>query len=439
MLPGLNETHDPTLKSWVDSACVPEAPFPIQNLPMGVFRRHGMDSPRIGVAIGDRILDLAWCEGQGLLREHCPEAGLACLETTLNRLMALGQKHLSSLRRRVSGLLRADSPEYLRNPSRLSALTFAAAEAAMLVPASIGDYTDFYASIYHATNVGRLFRPDDPLFPNYKYIPIAYHGRASSIVASGTPVRRPCGQVRNDPSRPPVFETTGSLDYELEVGFFVGLGNELGSPIPVQEAGEHIFGLCLVNDWSARDIQRWEYQPLGPFLAKSFATTISPWVVTLEALAPFRSAALRRPEGDPCAMGHLSWEADAERGAIDLELEVWIWTAAMRGQGLAPMKLSRSNLRDLYWTPAQMIAHHSSNGCNLRPGDLIASGTVSGAERESWGCLLELTAGGKTPIRLPGGEERRFLGNGDEVIITGFCRRDGFVPIGFGECRGSIG
>lgn len=311
-------------------------------------------------------------------------------------------------------------------------------DADLLMPCTIGDYTDFYASIHHALNVGSMFRPDNPLLPNYKYVPIAYHGRSSSIIVSGTPVRRPAGQVMEEPSGEPKFMPAGLLDYELEVGFFVGPGNPLGQPVPIMQAETNIFGLCLVNDWSARDIQRWEYQPLGPFLAKNFATTVSPWVITLEALAPYRIPASQRPPGDPPPLPYLSLPEDAQRGGIDLTLEVWLQSGRMRQEGISPVCLSRGNFTDMYWTPAQLIAHHTSNGCNLRPGDLIASGTVSGAHEDSRGCLLELTARGRKPILLPGSETRMFLLDGDEVILRGYCARPGFARIGLGACSGRI-
>jgi len=307
----------------------------------------------------------------------------------------------------------------------------------MLLPAAIGDYTDFYASIFHATNVGRLFRPDNPLLPNYKYISIGYHGRASSLVPTGTPIRRPSGQTR-DGEAEPKFAPTRALDYELELGFFVSDGNKLGEVIPIAEAEEHIFGICLVNDWSARDIQAWEYQPLGPFLGKSFATSLSPWVVTMEALAPFRTAAFARAEGDPAPLPYLFSESNQDQGGLDLWLEVSLSSARMREANSAPMILGRSNFRDMYWTMAQMLTHHASNGCNLRPGDLLASGTVSGADKTARGCLLELTSRGKDPVALPTGEQRKFLEDGDEVILRGFCEKSGFQRIGLGGCRGVI-
>jgi fumarylacetoacetase len=307
-----------------------------------------------------------------------------------------------------------------------------------LLPATIGDYTDFYASIFHATNVGKLFRPDNPLLPNYKYVPIAYHGRASSIVPSNTKIPRPKGQRKKPDESAPTFGESRMLDYELEVGCFVGRGNELGNAITIDNAEDHIFGLCLVNDWSARDIQAWEYQPLGPFLAKSFATTISPWIVTLEALAPFRCPAFLRDANDPKPLPYLSSDQDTQFGGIDLMLEVWLQTTQMREQKIEPVQLSKGSFKQMYWTIAQMLTHHTSNGCNLRPGDLLASGTVSGAEAGSQGCLLEITQQGAHPIQLPSGEPRSFLEQGDEIILRGYCEKDGFVRIGFGECRGII-
>ena len=343
----------------------------------------------------------------------------ACAAETLNPLMALGREHWRELRTALEQILRDAPPRF----SPLS-------EVEMLCPAAIGDYTDFYASIHHATNVGALFRPDNPLLPNYRHVPVAYHGRASSIVVGGTPVRRPEGQFKSGDSLE--FGPTRSLDYELEVGFFIGPGNALGEPIHIACAEEHIFGVCLVNNWSARDIQAWEYQPLGPFLGKSFATTVSPWVVTLDALEPFRVAA---PPHDPPPLAYLQSDTNA---GIDLNLEVLIASAAMREANLPPMRLSRGNLKDLYWTPAQLLAHHTSNGCNLRPGDLLASGTVSGPTRDSLGCLLEITRRGAEPVTLPTGETRRFLEDGDEVTIHGWCERNGYGRLDLGTCVGGV-
>jgi fumarylacetoacetase len=308
----------------------------------------------------------------------------------------------------------------------------------MRMPFRIGDYTDFYASIHHATNVGRLFRPDTPLLPNYKWVPIGYHGRASSIVVSNTEIRRPLGQTRTPDMSAPAFGPATMLDYELEVGFFVGQGNVLGQPIPLNQAEQHIFGLCLANDWSARNIQSWEYQPLGPFLAKNFATTISPWVVTLDALEPYRAPAMVRPEGDPIPLPYLYSQSDQQRGGFDITLEVWLLTAKMRAKRKAPARLSHGNMKDLYWTPAQMLTHHASNGCNMQPGDLLATGTVSGSTRDAMGSLLERTRRGAEPLELSNGESRKFLEDGDEVILRGWCEREGYPRIGFGECRGLV-
>ena len=437
MNPILDETHDPARRSWV-AAANDHPDFPIQNLPVGTFRRRDGAAPRGGIAIGDAILDLAACVGAGLFTGDAERAARAGSGPALNPLMALGGRYWSALRRAASQLLAADSRGAPLDPRAGPAQLVPMAEAELLVPAVIGDYTDFYASVYHAANVGSLFRPDNPLLPNYKWVPIGYHGRASSIVPSGASVRRPVGQTREDPAAPPAFGPTRRLDYELEVGFFIGPGNELGRPIRIADAASQLFGVCLVNDWSARDIQSWEYQPLGPFLAKNFATTISPWIVTLDALAPFRAPAFARAAGDPAPLPYLYDEDDRRAGALGISLEVLLSSARMRAERLPPARLSRSELTDLYWTPAQLVAHHASGGCNLRPGDLLASGTVSGAAKNARGCLLELTWRGTDPVRLPTGEERRFLEDGDEVVLRGWCEREGFVRIGLGECRGTV-
>jgi fumarylacetoacetase len=441
MKPVLDETHDSKAQSWVESANVAGADFPIQNLPFGVFRQRNTGAEtKVGVAIGDRILDLDGMRSEGLLAEESVRlAANACASDSLNSLMALGAGSRRALRRRLHAVLREDAP--LSDRQAAARHLVAQADVDMLLPAAVGDYTDFYASIFHATNVGKVFRPDNPLLPNYKYIPIGYHGRASSLVATGTPVRRPFGQTRDgegNPGNAPKFGPTKALDYEVELGFFVGVGNLLGETIPIGEAEEHIFGICLVNDWSARDIQAWEYQPLGPFLGKSFATSLSPWVVTMEALAPFRTAAFARAEGDPAPLPYLFSQGDREQGGLDLWLEVSLLSVRMREAGMAPVVLGRSNFRDMYWTMAQMLTHHASNGCNLRAGDLLASGTVSGADQTARGCLLELTSRGKDPVTLPTGEQRKFLEDGDEIILRGFCERDGFRRIGLGTCRGTI-
>ena len=432
----LDGTHDAALRSFVLSANDGATDFPVQNLPLGVFRR-GAHTPRIGSAIGDQVLDLNACGERGLLRGLPSEVEAACSGASLNALMALDARIRATLRHRLSHLLRSEGG-FVTARSEAEHVLFPRAQAEMLLPAEVGDYTDFYASLFHATNVGKMLRPDNPLLPNYKWVPIGYHGRASSLVVSGTPIARPQGQTEPGESGGPRFGPSRALDYELEVAAFLGPGNPLGEPVPLAEAEGQLFGLCLLNDWSARDLQKWEYQPLGPFLAKSFATSISPWVVTLEALAPYRVPAFARPEGDPQPLPYLSHEDDRAHGGVDLRLEVLISTHAMRERGLAPVALSRSNLSDVYWTFAQMVAHHSSNGCNLRPGDLIASGTVSGPEKENRGSLIELTWRGTEPLTLPSGEERRFLETGDEVILRGHCERPGYVRIGFGECRGVV-
>jgi fumarylacetoacetase len=432
----LDETHDPARRSWVESANG-HPDFPIQNLPFGIFRRRGgADVPSGGVAVGDSVLDLSACVEAGLFSGDAERAARACTAPELNGFMALGGRYWSALRRAVSRLLTVDAGEPLE-PRAAPTLLVPVSDVELLSPAAIGDYTDFYASLHHATNVGTMMRPENPLFPNYKWVPIGYHGRASSIVPSGTPVRRPRGQTRDGSAGAPTFGASRRLDYEVEVGFFVGPGNPLGEPISVRDASRHLFGICLLNDWSARDVQAWEYQPLGPFLAKNFATTISPWIVTLDALAPFRGP-LARPAGDPEPLPYLDDEDDRRAGVIDLTLEVLLVSSRMRGQRMPPVSLSVSRLRDLYWTPAQLLAHHASGGCNLRAGDLLGSGTVSGPTRESRGCLLELTWRGAEPLVLPTGEERRFLEDGDEVIFRGWCEREGFVRIGLGECRGEV-
>lgn len=429
--PALDRTHDPATPSWVASAQAPGTDFPLQNLPYGVFCREDDSLGRIGVAIGDQVLDLVACHEAGLLEGV--EGAEAVTDSRLNLLMGLPKEERVALRQRLFDLLSDPAREAAVRPALV-----AQAAVTMLLPARVGDYTDFYASIDHATNVGSMFRPDNPLLPNYKHIPIGYHGRASSLVVSGTPVRRPAGQTKANDAETPTFGPCRLLDYEMEVGIFVGPGNTLGQPIPITEAEEHLFGLCLVNDWSARDMQAWEYVPLGPFLAKSFATTVSPWIVTAEALAPFRVPARVRPASDPQPLPYLTSDPNTAAGGIDLQVEVWLQTTAMGQAGHDPVRLSRGRFRDMYWTPAQMLTHHASNGCNLGPGDLLASGTVSGPEKENRGCLLEMTWRGAEPIQLPGGEERKFLADGDEVLFRGFCESPGHARIGFGECRGRI-
>jgi fumarylacetoacetase len=401
----IDETHDPKRRSWVESANRPGCDFPIQNLPLGAFTLPDCTA-HLGVAIGDFVYDL---------RPVLPGY-------TLERYLKLPVEQRRDIRRAISQVLEAGAPKCDLYPQ---------ADCDMLGPVEPGEYTDFYASIHHATNVGRMFRPDNPLLPNYKHVPIAYHGRSSSLMVSGVPVRRPCGQLGEGK-----FGPTRELDYELEVGIWLGAGNGLlppalnilGAPIPIAEARQHVAGFCLVNDWSARDIQRWEYQPLGPFLAKNFHTSISPWMITAEALEPFRVVA---PSHDVPVLPYLQ---EAGAGAFDITVEAWLRTKSMA----EPVRLSRAGFREMYWTPGQMVAHHTSNGCPLRPGDLIASGTVSGPEKSNRGCLLELTWKGTEPLDLPNGERRTFLEDGDEVILTGYCEREGFARIGLGSCRGTI-
>jgi fumarylacetoacetase len=435
----IDRTHRPDAVSWVASAADPGTDFPLQNLPFGVFtRRASGEAPRVGVAIGDVILDVCACAKAGLLAAAAEGPARACAEPSLNALMALGRADCTALRHAVFQLLDAEAPDADQTQDLVAPFLVPQADADLHLPAEVGDYTDFYASVHHATNVGTMMRPDNPLLPNYKHVPIGYHGRASSLVVSGTPVRRPWGQIKPDGADVPSFGPSRRLDYELEVGVFIGPGSTLGRPVPIQAIEGHFFGVCLVNDWSARDIQAWEYQPLGPFLAKNFATTVSPWVVTMDALEPFRLAPAARPDGDPQPLPYLVGPDDRARGAIDVSLDVSISSAMMRDAGRPPCRLSTSNLRSLYWTLGQMATHHTSNGCNLRPGDLLASGTVSGPTKDARGCLLELTWRGSEPITLPTGEARRFLEDGDEVIFRGWCRRPGAASIGFGECRGVV-
>ncbi len=432
-MPTLNETHDPARKSWVQSANEPGADFPIQNLPFGVFRRRGSPAaPHAGVAIGDRILDVAAVAS--LFHEPARAGAIACEAPTLNALMALGHEVSSALRLEVSRVLGAD---HARMRASLDQHLIPMREVELLLPVKIGDFTDFYASVFHATNAGKMFRPDNPLLPNYKYVPVAYHSRASSVCVSGTAFHRPKGQVK-PADGPPLYQPCRNLDYELELGFYIGVSTELGASIPIAQAAQHIFGFCLLNDWSARDMQAWEYQPLGPFLAKNFMTTVSPWVVTMEALAPYHTAAFKRAEHDPAPLPYLSAGDDAINGGLDVTLEAYLLSAEMRRRNLEPFRLSRGTTADLYWTVAQMVAHHASNGCNLETGDLIGTGTVSGADKSSWGSLLELTSRGASPLELPSGEKRGFLDDGDEVIFRGACERIGVARIGLGECRAVV-
>lgn len=434
--PGALPTNDPALRSWVESANAEGADFPIQNLPLGVFRRRGGDEQwRVGVAIGRETLDLAECWAAGLFAGTPVEAYNVFGRPVINDLLAMGPSAWSAVRQRVSNLLRHDTPTLRDDADLRSRALIPQSEIELAVPASIGDYTDFYASIHHARNVGSLFRPDNPVLPNYRHLPVGYHGRASSIVVSGAQVRRPFGQTKRDDEDRPRFEPSKALDYELELGFLLGPGNEPGRRIAVAEAPERIYGLVIVNDWSARDVQKWEYQPLGPFNAKNFATTISPWVVSLDALAPYLAPGPPRGPDDPPTLDYLKPAGDM---AIDITLEVLIESAQMRERSVPPHRLSVGGFRQMYWTIAQMLAHHTSTGCNMRPGDLLASGTISGPEPEARGCLLELTEGGKKPIVLPTGEERRYLADGDAVIMRAWCERPGAARVGFGECRGVV-
>jgi fumarylacetoacetase len=431
----LNETHDPARRSWVDAANKPDCDFPIQNLPFAVFTAAGRDA-RGGVAIGDMIFDMKAATDAGLFSPTAREAAQAAANSSLNELMAMKPPPISALRRELSDLLRTDGPHRV-HVEKMADLLVPMGDATMKMPAQIGGFTDFFTSIDHVRRATSVLRPDAPLPPAFRHLPMAYNGRASSIVASGVPVVRPNGQQgRKDGGS--AFGPTRMLDYELEIGIYVGTGNELGRPIPLREARDQIFGLCLLNDWSARDIQRFESFPLGPFLGKCFATTISPWIVTAEALAPFRIASRPRAADDPPLQDYLNDSADQSEGGFDVALTAFLQTAAMRAKGETPAPITLTNLRSLYWTCAQMVTHHASNGCNLRPGDLLGTGTLSGPTDESRACMLELTTGGKQPLTLPNGEQRAWLEDGDAIVFHGRCHRDGYVPIGFGECRGEI-
>jgi fumarylacetoacetase len=430
----LDETHDPKRKSWIASA-EGHSDFPIQNLPLGVFSLPNGD-PRGGVAIGDAIFDLRAAVAAGLFSGAAQLAAAAATGPTLNPLLALGKEPRIALRKRLSELLKADGAERKSVEGLSSKLLHSAVDCVVHLPAAVGNYTDFFAGIHHAVSASRLFGL--VLTPNYKHVPIAYHGRASSVRPSGTSIRRPNGQRAVEIGGPPSFGPCQKLDHEFEFGAWIGPGNELGNPISISSAADHIFGYCLLNDWSARDVQAWEMQPLGPFLSKNFATTISPWIVTPEALAPFRAAQSPRPKNDPQPLPYL-WDNDDQRaGALDIELEASLLTPGLKAKGKSAHRLSVTNTKDLYWTFAQMVAHHTSSGCNLIPGDLFGSGTISGPTSEGCGSLLELTENGKKAIHLASGETRTYLEDGDEIIFRGVCRREGYVSIGFGECRGII-
>lgn len=432
----LNETHDPALRSWVESANAPDNGFPIQNLPFGVFRPAGStEAFRPGVAIGDKVLDLAaLAQARPSWTGAAAEALDACRSDSLNGLMALGQEHWSALRLALSRALRAGSSEQ----GTLQSLLFDVSAVQMGLPAKIGDYTDFYISVHHATNVGKQFRPDNPLLPNYKWVPIGYHGRASSIGVSGQSFPRPVGQTRPaTEGGQPNFGPCQRLDYELELGIFVGQGNAQGERIGIEQAESHVFGLCILNDWSARDVQAWEYQPLGPFLSKNFASTISPWIVTLEALAPFRLA-FERAAADPQPLPYLTSDANKAAGAFDIQLQVLLTTEASRKAGAEPALLSSSNFKDAYWNVAQLLTHHTVNGCNLQAGDLLGTGTLSGPAEGQEGALLEINQGGKKAIELPWGEQRYFLEDHDEVILRARCSKPGYPTISLGNCAGTV-
>ncbi len=428
----LNETHDPARRSFVESANAAGCEFPIQNLPYCVFRPTAGAPLRVGVGIGDQILDM---HGAGpLLEAAATEAARACVAPFLNSLMSHGPQAWSALRLALSRALSADRG----NSAKFAPHLIPMARADIRMPVAFRNFTDFFASVFHASNAGRMFRPDNPLMPNYKYVPVAYHSRASSVRVGGTAVKRPRGQRKGPNEAAPSYEASRHLDFELELGMFIGTDSTLGVSVPVGKAAEHVFGYCLLNDWSARDIQAWEYQPLGPFLGKNFGTTISPWVVTAQALAPFHTAAFERPAGDPPPLPHLDDADDRAHGGLDITLEAYLSTERMRRDGIAPHRITQTSFALMYWTVAQMIAHHTSNGCNLELGDLIGSGTVSGPEPSSWGSLLELTARGTAPLELPSGEKRGFIEDGDEIMFRGFCEKPGFARIGFGECRAVI-
>jgi fumarylacetoacetase len=430
----INETHDPALRSWIASANQPDTDFPIQNLPFAVFRRlHSGEAFSCGVAIGDQILDLAAAANAGLFSGEAAAALEAGAQDKLNTLMALGASAWSALRLALSRALREGAAEQ----AKLQTCLMPQAEAEYDVPARIGDYTDFYTSVHHATNIGKQFRPDNPLLPNYKWVPIGYHGRASSIGVSGQDFHRPVGQTMPPGATQPTFGPSERLDIELELGIFVGTGNSLGDRIAMSEAENHVFGICLLNDWSARDIQAWEYQPLGPFLSKNFATTIAPWVVMLEALAPYR-VPFSRPAGDPQPLPYLDSEHNCRAGSLDIQLQVGLQTSRMREAGQGDVTICRTSYRHAYWTVAQMVAHHTVNGCNLQPGDLFGSGTLSGPTLDQAAALVELTVGGKQPLQLPNGEARTYLQDGDAIVLRGWCERPGATRIGFGECRGTV-
>lgn len=436
----LNHTHDAARQSWVASANIAGGDFPIQNLPFAVFRRRdGTEAFRGGVAIGDQVIDLAAVSDAGLLSGLAAQAAAACAQPRLNTFMAMGPAAWQALRHGLFDQLDSQAPPTVVTAMHACLRPQAAVEYA--VPAQIGDYTDFYTSLDHALNVGRLLRLEDPITPNFKWMPMAYHGRVSSIGVSGQTFRRPMGQSMPPGATAPVYGPCARLDYELELGIYIGQGNAHGAPIPLAQAWQHLFGVCLLNDWSARDIQFWEMAPLGPFLGKNFATTISPWIVSMEALAPYRLS-WARPAGEPQPLAYLESAGNRAQGALDIRVEVAIESPARRALGAGPARMSQTSFRHQYWTIAQMLAHHTMGGCNMQPGDLIGSGTISGPGPAEAGAIIELTQGGREPVTLSAGaapdEQRQFLLDGDAVVMSGFCEKAGYARIGFGQCRGEV-
>ncbi len=429
----IDATHDPARMSWVASANG-HAEFPIQNLPLGIFSPAG-GGPRGGIAIGDSILDIGAALDAGLFAGAARDAAELAAGRTLNAFMEAGPAARQALRRAVSDLLAAGGA----GEAQAARILHDASACTLHLPNRVGNFTDFFAGIHHVITAGQMTRPDNPVLSNYRYVPVAYHSRASSVLVSGEPLRRPNGQRKRPDEAAPEFGPCRNLDYEIELGVWVGPGNAVGEPIPIGQAAHHIAGFCLLNDWSARDIQSWESQPLGPFLGKSFSTFVSPWIVTVEAMAPFRGPQPPRPAGDPAPLPHLLDAGDQAGGGLDIDFEVWIHSAKMRAEGTAPHRLSAVNAAILYWTVAQMVAHHTSNGCNLMPGDLFGTGTLSGPDVRTEGCLLEMSRGGSRAIDLGNGEVRRYLEDGDDIIFRAHCQRPGQVSIGFGECRGRIG
>jgi fumarylacetoacetase len=435
MQPTLNQTHDPAARSWVESANAPASDFPIQNLPFSVLRRrNSAEAFRGAVAIGDQVIDIAAWASRAGLHGIAGEAARVCAQPVLNTFFSMGPSAWRALRHALFAALHERAPSDDR--AAIEACLVPLAEVEYSLPAQIGDYTDFYTSIHHATNISKLLGLSG-VGANFKSIPIAYHGRVSSIGPSGQRFRRPAGQIMLPGEETPIFSPSRKLDYELELGIYIGQGNAAGEPIDLDQADSHVFGLCLLNDWSARDIQAWEMQPLGPFLAKNFATTISPWIVTMEALAPFRLP-LSRPDTDGKPLPYLDSDRNSTTGAIDIQLEVWIESARHRADHLPASQLSLTSFKHQYWSVAQMVAHHAVGGCNLRPGDLLGSGTISGPEKSEAGALMELARNTSEPVTLSTGEKRSYVEDGDAIILRGYCEKPGFARIGFGESRGEV-